>query len=71
MDKSLTKDQAEEVMAGVSDLIDDPKYRPYFFKRLYQIGVDNFLEAAALARKDGVTHKGRKFASLLRYRKNF
>jgi hypothetical protein len=63
----LTKDQAEATIASVTDLIDDPAFKPYFFKRLYSMGVERFLEAADAARREGIEHRGRKFASILRY----
>ena len=32
----LRKEQAEKLIDEVVDLIDDPSYRPFFFKRLYK-----------------------------------
>jgi hypothetical protein len=58
-------EQGNLVMAQVMDLIDDPKYLPYFFKRLNAIGPARFMELAELARKTGLK-KGRRFVALLR-----
>jgi len=51
-------------MAQVMDLVDDPKYLPYFYKRLNAVGATRFMELADTARKIGFK-KGRKFVSLL------
>lgn len=69
MEKSvrLTKEEANDILRQVEDLIDDPKYKPFFFKALYRIGVEEFLLAAAEARQ--AEYSGRKFASLLKYGK--
>jgi hypothetical protein len=68
VDKSkITKEEADAAMQSVQDLIDDPQYKPFFFKSLYRIGVEAFFMAAAEARK--ADHPGRKFASLLKYGK--
>lgn len=64
MDKLLKK-EADKAMQEVEDLIDDPTFKPFFFKALYRIGVDKFFKAATEARK--ADQPGRKFASLLKY----
>lgn len=64
----LRKEEADEIIDRVSDLIDDPQYKPFFFKKLHQLGEERFLQIADAARDEGVEHKGRKFASLLKYK---
>ncbi len=56
---------AETIMGSVADLIDDPKYRPWFFSCLYKLGPQRFLDIAEAARKTGL-EKGRFFTKLLR-----
>lgn len=46
----MTTDEADKVMASVSDLVVD-NYRPKFFKALYKIGPNIFLDKAQRARK--------------------
>jgi hypothetical protein len=48
---NLTRTEADRVMDSVADLIDNPSYRPFFFKRLYTIGPSKFLDAANKARQ--------------------
>jgi hypothetical protein len=54
-------------MAQVMDLVDDPNYLPFFFKKLYAIGPAEFMSLADTARKVGFK-KSRKFVVLLRDR---
>lgn len=51
--ESIETIEANKVIESVSDLIDDPKYLPFFFKRYYAIGKERFLESAYKARKYG------------------
>lgn len=57
--------QAEKIMESCVDLIDAPKYRPFFFKRLYVIGPAKFMELADHARKYG-KQPSRLFVKMLR-----
>lgn len=57
--------QADLVMASCMDLVDDPKYLPFFYKRLYAIGPDQFLALADEARKRGFK-KGRMFVNSIK-----
>ena len=59
------KEIGDNIIEMVSDLIDDPKYKPFFYKRLYAIGPDEFLGAAEKARKIGF-RRGRMFVKLLK-----
>lgn len=61
---SLTKNQADRIIETVADLIDDPKYKPFFFKRLYVIGPTNFLTIYDQAKKG--KFPSRLFVSLLK-----
>lgn len=60
----IKKGEAEAIIASLNDLIQDPKYKPYFFSRLYLLGKPRFLELAHRARKYG-TDKPRYFVHLL------
>lgn len=60
----LTHAQADNVMASCLDLIDDDRYRPFFFKKLYTIGPARFVEQAEKARKYG-KQPGKTFVDLL------
>lgn len=62
-----TKEEAEKVIESVSDLIDDRKFEPFFFKHLYLRGSERFLELADEAREEPEGRKGRKFTTLLKY----
>lgn len=64
MNNNDWKEQGDRVMSMVTDLIDDPAYKPFFFKRLYTIGPTRFLDCAEIARKCGFK-PGRKFVKLL------
>ena len=65
-DKTIDyRGQGDLVMAQVMDLVDDPKYLPYFFKKLNTIGPVKFMELADIAHKTGF-RPGRKFVQLLK-----
>lgn len=49
--QKITKAQADEIIKQAVDLIDNPKFKPYFFKTLYLIGATDFYEAMDYARK--------------------
>lgn len=49
----MTTEQADELMDSCADLIADAKYRPFFFKKLYELGPRSFLQLAEHARKYG------------------
>ena len=55
----------DNIIGSVSDLIDDPKYKPFFYKHLYRIGPVRFIEIAEEARKIGV-YKGKCFTKLIK-----
>lgn len=57
--------QAEKIMESCVDLIDAPKYRPFFFKRLYALGPARFIAIAEHARKYG-TQPSRLFVKMLK-----
>jgi hypothetical protein len=61
----LTKEQADRVMETVSDLIDDPAYKPFFFRKLYAIGPTDFIAFADQARKENFKCS-RRFVNLLK-----
>ncbi len=51
-------------MQEAADLIDDSRYRPFFFKRLYNLGPAKFLELADRARAGA--QPARLFCKLLK-----
>lgn len=57
--------EADRILESVSDLIDDKKYKPFFYKRLYILGPTKFLELADRARK-GSKSKSGLFCKLMR-----
>jgi hypothetical protein len=46
----VTSKQADAIVAQAEDLINNPDFRPYFFKTLYIIGPEKFYEAMDRAR---------------------
>lgn len=47
----ISNEQADSIIKSAEDLINDPNFRPYFFKTLYLIGPGRFIEAMDIARK--------------------
>ena len=64
-DKLSAKD-ADAIIADCKDLIDDEKFKPFFYKRLYELGKNRFLEQAFKARKYNRNGAGRLFVHLLK-----
>ena len=58
----ITSTVADETIKKVRDLL-DPEWEPYYYKRLYSMGVDKFLRAAVIARTRG--NNPRKLFSFL------
>ena len=58
--------EADAIIADCKDLIDDPKYNPFFYKRLYELGKARFMEQAYKARKYHRGSPGRFFVHLLK-----
>lgn len=57
--------EADKVIASVDDLIDDCRFKPFFYKKLYKLGPTQFLEYADRARK-GTKSKPGLFCKILR-----
>lgn len=64
MDNPILKEDADRIIDRASDLISDRKYILWYYKKLYEIGVDKFVEIEEIARQ-GI-HPPRRFASLLK-----
>jgi hypothetical protein len=64
VDKPLLKEEADNIIESISDLMGDPKFIKWYYKKLYDLGVDKFMELAALAREG--TYPARRFSSLLK-----
>ena len=62
----LSAKEADAIIEDCKDLIDDPKYNPFFYKRLYDLGKSRFLEQAYKARKYHRGSPGRFFVHLLK-----
>lgn len=58
--------EADAIIADCKDLIDDPKFNPFFYKKLYELGKGRFLEQAYKARKYHRGSPGRFFVHLLK-----
>jgi len=58
--------EADAIIADCKDLIDDPKYNPFFYKRLYELGKARFMEQAYKARKYHRNGEGKFFVHLLK-----
>lgn len=63
-EKSLKREEAEAIIAGVEHLIDDPKFKPFFFRKLYELGPTRFMEIADQSRH--ADYPSRKFARTLK-----
>lgn len=61
---TIAPGKADKVVENVRDLIDDPNYRPFFYKHLYRLGPAKFVALAERARKG--KSPGRLFVTLLR-----
>ena len=64
-DKPSAK-EADAIIADCKDLIDDPKYNPFFYKKLYELGKARFMEQAYKARKYHRNGAGKFFVHLLK-----
>ena len=64
-DKPSAK-EADAIIADCMDLIDDQKFKPFFYKKLYELGKGRFLEQAYKARKYSNGSPGRMFVHLLK-----
>ena len=58
--------EADAIIADCIDLIDDQKFKPFFYKKLYELGKGRFLEQAYKARKYHRGSPGRFFVHLLK-----
>jgi hypothetical protein len=58
--------EADAIIADCMDLIDDQKFKPFFYKKLYELGKGRFLEQAYKARKYHRGSPGRFFVHLLK-----
>lgn len=64
-DKPSAK-EADAIIADCLDLIDDQNFKPFFYKKLYELGKGRFLEQAYKARKYHRGSPGRFFVHLLK-----
>lgn len=64
-DKPSAK-EADAIIEDCKDLIDDPKFHPFFYKKLYELGKGRFMEQAYKARKYHRGSPGRFFVHLLK-----
>lgn len=64
-DKPSAKD-ADAIIADCRDLIDNEKFKPFFYKKLYELGKSRFMEQAYKARKYHKNGAGRFFVHLLK-----
>ena len=64
-DKLSSRD-ADAIIEDCKDLIDDDKFKPFFYKKLYELGKGRFLEQAYKARKYHRGSPGRFFVHLLK-----
>lgn len=55
---------ADRLVSNASHLIDDDKYKPFYYKKLYKIGPDKFKEIILLAEKG--KQPSRLFAKLMK-----
>lgn len=53
VDKRISTKDADMVIDSLGDLISNAEYRPFFYARLYALGIGNFLGKAEQARKYG------------------
>lgn len=61
----LSAKEADSIIADCDDLIDNKKYKPFFYKKLYQIGKTRFIEQAEKARRYNRQGAGRLFVHLI------
>ncbi len=64
--KKVSNSQADIIIEQVSDLIDDPKFKPFFFRTLTIVGPDAFYESADWARKTTARCQGCMFVKRLK-----
>lgn len=64
-DKPSAK-EADAIIEDCKDLIDDQNFKPFFYKKLYELGKGRFLEQAYKARKYHNGSPGRFFVHLLK-----
>lgn len=64
-DKPSAK-EADAIIADCKDLIDDPKFNPFFYKKLYELGKARFMDQAYKARKYHRGSPGKFFVHLLK-----
>ena len=55
----MSTEIADTVIHSVADLIDDPKYKPWFYKKLYTLGRDRFIGIADDVRRTHNIRVGR------------
>lgn len=58
--------EADAIIEDCKDLIDDEKFKPFFYKKLYELGKSRFMEQAYKARKYHKNGAGRFFVHLLK-----
>lgn len=65
--KKISANEADAIIKDCKDrgLIDDEKYEPFFYKKLYEHGKSKFLQAAEKAIKYNKQGAGRMFTHLL------
>ena len=64
-DKPSAK-EADAIIEDCKDLIDDQNFKPFFYKKLYELGKSRFMEQAYKARKYHRGSPGRFFVHLLK-----
>ena len=62
----VTTTQADRIIQSVTDLINDSKFNPFFYKKLYKLGPTEFVYRAKRAREAKVIDNGRLFVCLLK-----
>lgn len=63
---NLTAREADQIIDSVSDLIDDERFKPFFYKKLYTNGRQWFIEQAYRARKPYINQPSKFFVHLMR-----
>lgn len=63
---NLSARDADAIIEDCKDLIDDEKFKPFFYKKLYDLGKNRFMEQAYKARKYHRGSPGRFFVHLLK-----
>ena len=58
--------EADAIIADCKDLIDDQNFKPFFYKKLYELGKARFMEQAYKARKYHRNGAGKFFVHLLK-----